>query len=207
MCEWTLENEKVQASLAHFVKEARMCSRMKRGGGVMGVAAMSTILSCVVALGEALCQHRGQKDRELHKFFRAFHEQMTDGHSWLLPPVSGSHRDTEPWEVLYNIRNDLAHAVAMPFSTELCPDEETARAASPDKWRLVVPNFVDAVKETIDKLRQELPNLSLERVMSPARRRRGPVVVLTSSTSSSDHAYQAWDTMGLSEKRTVTGSE
>lgn len=189
MSSWTLGDEEVQASISHFLTEAHICSRQKHGGGVLGFAAMSTVFPCVLAVGEALKGSTAAPSELVANFL----VEMKDRRSWLLPPEGVRHSDVKTVTILEGIRNGFAHALAAPFDVTLCHNRQMALHADREKWRLMVPDFVDAVKATIVSLSQSQPSLSWQKVM---RVGRGPVGV----------TELAWNTLGVSEMGRASGS-
>jgi hypothetical protein len=177
-----LDDREIRGTIAHFIDEARRSARTRRDDGVLGLAAMSTIMACVCAVGEALIGRRGTT-RGIKKFF----DKMIDSTSWFLPPEGTAYSDSMAKEQLVAVRHSLTHALCMPLEVTLLPnieaDELHARSlgqAHLRRWRLIVPGFIHAVEETISRLCGEHPELEWDPGGSTER---APVDVYSPATS------------------------
>jgi hypothetical protein len=156
MKHFKLGDAQVQQAIANFISEARQCSRTDYEdgqGGVLGLAAMSTILACVVAVGEVLLED--ERDRgKTQATVRAFYRQMVDKTSWLKPPVGTDHSEEHAIKLLVEYRDGLLHALGRPPWGMLSAHQPADVQAREHKelWQLVVPDFIDAVEETVERL-------------------------------------------------------
>ena len=141
-------DEEVQKSVRLFLDEARTCAETGQHGRILGFAAMTTIFSCMLAVGEALAL-RSHRHPGIDASIESFHAEMLDKRSWLLPPGGTTHDDVETCRILGTVRNGLAHSLSMPPDVRLSPNKEAAVSSDKDKWRMIVPDLVDAVDETI----------------------------------------------------------
>jgi hypothetical protein len=154
--------EQVQDAIKHFMEEAKQAAQTGRpvenksglpGEGVLGYAAMLTALSCLVAVGECMKGGGG-----IEQQVEIFHVHMIDKSSWLIPPEGITPNDKEVQKKLKEIRNSLAHCLAGPYDVILLPNRESdieyskKYANHTKRWRIIVPEFIEAVKETIDKV-------------------------------------------------------
>ena len=168
-----LRDPKVQEAIGLFVKHARACveTTYDDGRGILGVAAVSTIFSCMLTVGEALARAELENPRKrptVKEAIRVFYREMGDK-SWLVPPTDITLSDSDACELLAGIRNGLAHTISMPWQTMLVPSRASVQLHSQDHWRIVVPDFVGEVSKTLDRLAQECGDLSLDEVIEEAR--------------------------------------
>jgi hypothetical protein len=183
-----LDDKEVQDAIAHFIEEARLCAQTQRKDGVLGFAAMSTIFSCILAVGEALTGGKGGPGAA----YQAFYDEIDD-HSWLLPPKGTTYSDAEAIEKLRFVRNGLAHALTMPPDVMLLPNrasdkdhEVTYGEEHLSRCRLVVPDFIDAVEETINKIGKDSPGVAWDPKGTSMGWDRGPVATLSVPRSSEE---------------------
>jgi len=181
MKEMKLGDQEVQEAIAHFVDEARTCAKTPRDDGVLGFAAMLSILSCMLAVGEALTGDKGGTDAAR----QAFYDEMDDC-SWLLPPKGTTHSDEKAIGILKDVRDGLAHTLTMPPYVMLLPNAASDKAqedkygeAHLKRWRLVVPDFIDAVEATIDKICRKYAHVDWDPRGKNKKCPRGPVSVLS----------------------------
>ena len=158
---WRLNNPKVQEALQYFVDEARICAQpTDQEGMILGIAAMCTIFPCIMVLGEALAN--GEISKEI---VDSFYEEMPDKRKWIFPPEGARHNDETIRGLLLRLRHGLAHAVSMPDEIALVSSRQDAGTSTGDRWCIIVPDFVEAVDETIKRLTETRPCLSLKRIM------------------------------------------
>ena len=168
-----LGDPEVQEAIELFVKHARACveTTYDDGRGILGVAAVSTIFSCILTVGEALARAESGNPRKrpsVKKAISVFYREMGDK-SWLVPPTGITLSDSDACELLAGIRNGLAHTISMPWQTMLVPSRASVQLHSQEHWRIVVPDFVEEVSRTLDRLAQECGDLSLDEVIEEAR--------------------------------------
>jgi len=161
------------------IGEARACATIRKEDGVnvLGMAAMSTLFSCVLAVGEAVLTKRG-RDCEV---IAAFCREMADSQSWLIHPQGRRADAATVSDVLTSLRNGLAHALSVPDGIKLLPDKCGTEGLPPDCWGIVVRDFVDAVEAAIIKITREKPGLRWD--PGAFKQSRSP-------------AYQTWGTTG-----------
>jgi hypothetical protein len=172
-----LKDREVQDAIELFAEHARICAATEYddGRGVLGVAAMSTILSCMLTVGEALARADSEDPTvqpSTKASISAFYQNMED-RLWLVPPRGRRRNDSEACTLLAGIRHGLAHAISMPWNAMLVPNAQAVHLHSLDRWRIVVPDFVEQVCKTLQRLTQERGDLSLDEVIKKAK--RGPV--------------------------------
>ena len=164
----TLTDAKNSADL--YLEEAELCAN--HTPKVLGFAAMSLTLACVVSVGEALT---GQVCPSDESCIRTFCAKMVS-FDWLLSP---SERTTnpDPASALYGVRNALAHALSLPNDICLVPRPEIYYATYSTRYSTgIVPSlFVDAVRRTLDDIVQQYPQTTFDRLSS--KRSRSPVKV------------------------------
>jgi hypothetical protein len=171
-----LGDEEVQKAIAIYIKEARRSAEtlVEYGEeGVLGCPAMSTALSCVVAVGEVLIEDDNKKS-STELAAETFYDFMVDKASWLKPPVGTDHGDEEARQLLADIRDSLHHGLSLPPGVMLLPWQSAETELQPDdrkRWRLVVPDFIDAVDKTISKVSAD-PNMRCREWNAVARLRR-----------------------------------
>jgi hypothetical protein len=192
-----LGDPEVQVAIDHFIDEARRSALTRRCHGVLGLAAMSTIMACVCTVGEALVARRATTAA-----VKRFYDEMVDKESWLLRPASATQHGIKARELLAEIRNSLAHALAMPPMVVLLPNREAdklhEKAFGPEhltRWRLIVPDFITAAEKTIDKISEENPRLTWNPA-GPPTKRRGPVDVYPAGNSRDEVTKMLWNTLG-----------
>ena len=74
---------------------------------------------------------------------------------------------------LNEIRNGMALALGGPQEVILCANRGIAEKATATRWRLAVPEFIDAVEETLNRLSEARGDLSLDKVLSSRGASRG----------------------------------
>ncbi len=169
MRELTLPDAEVQRALGLFLTQARICAKTPHAGkgSILGVAAMCTVFPCLLAVGEALAREQkdyGNNPVPNRDVVEAFLARMND-RAWLISPDGVVCSDTAICRVLGNIRHGLAHAVSMPKDTSLISRKSAAQKSPLSNWKIIVPDFVKAVEETIAQIGQELPGLDLSEVI------------------------------------------
>ena len=210
MKQMTLGDQQVQQAIAHFIEEARKSVETLRDdekGGVLGFAAMSTILACVSAVGETvLC-----KKVRVGTAIKAFYDEMTDKKQWILSPKGTTHSNSKVCKLLVDIRDDLAQSIMLPIRVVLLPNRladkphETQNGEKHlSKWRLIVPEFIDAVEETIRKISQERPNLPWAPWKSWEK--NGLVGTYPVAGSREGRIEIAWNTLGVPTSGSIAGS-
>jgi hypothetical protein len=168
----TIADPEVQDAVSHFVNEARQCARTAREDnphGILGYAALSTIFSCVLATGEAVIG----KQSGVRTLIEAICREMGDKRSWLLPPEGTIFNEAIAVDLLTELRNGLAHALCIPEHVVLFPDRGIAERSRQKKWRIIVPDFVDAVEKAVRSITTQHPDL----VWDPTASGRGPAAV------------------------------
>lgn len=204
-----LGDEQVQRAISHFITESRKSAETLRDdetGGVLGFAAMSTILACVSAVGEAIFGKRATGHA-----IGAFYDSMTERMQWILPPKGTSHTESQVRQLLIEIRNDLAHSLTLPLEVVLLPNRAANRLHETRygeehlrKWKLIVPEFIDAVEKTVRKVSHEHPTLEWDPGRQP-HERRGLVDTYTVSDHDSEISNKALATL-LSTSGSSAGS-
>lgn len=147
---------------------------------ILGFAAMSLSLACVVSIGEALV---GRKKPPGAECIKAFCKEM-QVFDWLLWP-KGQTRQQTPADLLYRVRNALIHALSLPDTVCLVPTREIYYATYSARFEIgIVPSlFVTAVKKTIEDIAKRRPQLGFD--LSSSDECRSPVKVDPSPTSGS----------------------
>jgi len=157
----------------YFLDEAERCSRSEP---VMGFAAMTTALACVIAIGEALV---GQPRSQDHACINAFCKKMTSL-DWLLSSPTNQAQQQSPADILWNVRNALAHALSLPSNVVLVPTKASYADYSAKFEIGIVPSlFVEAVRKTIKEVISQQPTITFDptRVHKPLQIDRSPVKV------------------------------
>ena len=149
----TLADREVEKAVAQFIAEARICAQTDCMEGICGLAAMSMILSCVAAVGEAL-----HGKRETRMAFEAFFDEMPDKESWLRPPDGADFNEGVVCSKVVEARHKLAHSLSMPRDVRLVKDKESVATEPTWRWQIIVPDFIDAVEETVGVVREKHPN-------------------------------------------------
>ena len=139
----------VRESAHLFLDEADICAN--HSPKVLGFAAMTTTLSCVIAFGEALIGRANIKEN-----MKAFCSNMTN-YDWLL----NDQGQTKAYDVLTDVRNGLSHVLSLPGKVWLVRTKEDFKATGEHKDQIgIVPSlFVRSVRETIDNIVQKSPGL------------------------------------------------
>ncbi len=176
----------VKNSAELYLDEAERCANSTPK--VLGFAAMTTALSCVVAIGEALIGETGQSDE---KCIRAFCQKMTD-HEWFLTSVGKTNLADMP-KTLTDVRNALVHALSLPNDVCLVPVREKYQATQDTKRPTgIVPSlFVRSVRSTIENIAKEQPDFQFDPLASQKKR---SIVQVTSSGSSASTSDTIWKT-------------
>lgn len=163
-----------------FLEEAERCSSVDPEGQkpVMGFAAMTTAFACILAIGEALVGHNNVRD------FRCIEEfcKFMNNNEWLLhkpdQPLT-----LQPNEILYEIRNALAHALSLPKTVALVPTKEICYSKYCATYQIgIVPSlFVNAVREATHEIIRNHPTKGFDLSVVAGKRRllieRSPVKV------------------------------
>ena len=172
-----LKDRKVQDAIGLFVEQARICAETEYddGRGILGVAAVSTILSCMLTVGEALARADSGDPKvqpSTKSSISAFYQEM-EYRLWLVPPRDRKYNDSDAFKLLAGIRHGLAHAISMPWDAMLVPNAQAVQLHSHERWKILVPDFVEQVHKTLQRLTQERGDLPLDEVIKKAK--RGPV--------------------------------
>lgn len=167
----------VSKSINRYIYEARACAR--HSPDVLGLAAMTTTLSCVVAVGEALIGRTRPSDKDC---IEAFCDKITD-YSWLLLR-NGTATQHITKNVLPRLRNALIHALSLPDDVCLVPSkaEYTTELMQSFSHAVIPLGFVEAIANTINTL--------LTQGVSPvfdtqsAKKQRSPVEIPDGTSAS-----------------------
>jgi hypothetical protein len=160
----TLGHQRVHDAIACFMEEAEICARTEnKRGGVLGFPTILTVMSCVMAVGEALWAEdnpsitRYPRDEETIK---RFCQQLPQRPRWLLHPMdeSGGAADYPVGEVLTEVRNGLAHGLGVSADVVLLPTRASARDHDKAKWRIVLPELIKSVDNAIRRIRRGHPD-------------------------------------------------
>ena len=151
-----------------YLQEAELCANHSP---VLGFAAMTMALSCVVAFGEALL---GKARAPAEDCIKEFYKKM-NSNDWLLDPQGHS----SPYEILTGVRNALFHVLSLPNHVCFVRVREDFRATEVNKSRIgIVPSlFVRSVRETIANIISANPGLCFD-LLSDIKK-RSPVSVTT----------------------------
>lgn len=122
---------------------------------------------------------------------------MVEKERWISPPPGLVHDDDQILKLLANVRNALAHSLTLPSTIvlvahPLTPRDRPGDAAYPNRWRLSITEFIDAVEETIRQVSESSPELPWD----PGKRedqQRSPVV--TRRRYPSEFETELWDTL------------
>jgi hypothetical protein len=146
-----LGDTRTRQLIATVMEEARICAGYQKDdrGNILGYAAMATVFQCVLAVGESLTGSRNVEGCIL-----AVLQHMESPQSWLLPPNGQPYTHSVASEVLGNLRNSLAHALMLPPDVALLPGRSFMPASLRNRWRLVVPEFIDSVDSAIARATQ-----------------------------------------------------
>lgn len=184
----------VQEAIAHFIEEARLCASTRRADGVLGFAAMSTIFSCMLAVGEALALAQSKRKEDAYDIF---YDEMAD-YSWFLPPEGITRSREAAIEKLRYIRNGLAHTLMMPPEVMLLPNRAADKAhkdkfgeAHLKRWRLIVPDFIGAVERTVNQVSSKYAHVDWDPVGQQRGWPRDPVSTLSASDPSTEEETSA----------------
>lgn len=164
----------VRNSADLYLQEADLCAN---NSPVLGFAAMTMTLSCVVAIGEALFGKARAPDE---KCIAAFCKMMTNN-EWLLH-AQGQNTNESPSQILTSVRNALFHALSLPNHVCLVPSPENFKAFERTNVRIgIVPSlFVRSVKETIDNIVKTKPRFDFDGLADSTKR---SLVVVTCTGS------------------------
>jgi len=168
----------VRQSADLYLQEADLCAN--HSPKVLGFAAMTTAMSCVVAFGQALL---GEPKPPDEKCISAFCEKMSN-FDWLLT-AQGQVPNRNPADILTAVRNALVHALSLPNDVCLVPAPERFKATE-DTGRLIgiVPSlFVQSVRETLDNIEIAQPKFDFDLLAD--QKKRSPVQVTTNGSSAS----------------------
>lgn len=175
-----------KAAAEDYLSEAEWCADgiPARAGKsqVLGFAAMSLALACVVAFGDALigCKSKRPSDAQCIKQFCTH----MDYHRWLLQRAAQPGGRTSE-QLLIDVRNALIHALSLPQGVCLAPDLQAYDATPQGEFpTAIVPGlFVKAVKATITEIAGQHANQPFEPWCSKGTQRS--LVRIDSSTSAS----------------------
>jgi hypothetical protein len=164
----TLIDAKKSADL--YLEEAKLCATCIPR--VLGFAAMSLTLACVVSIGEALTGKARDSDENC---ITAFCGKLVTC-DWLLSH-QGQVSNQSPAQILSRVRNALVHALSLPNDVCLVPTPEAFYSAYSPQYSVgIVPSlFVGAVQRTIDDIVQQQPLLTFDRLSS--QQSRSPVSI------------------------------
>ncbi len=173
----TLGHKRVHDAIACFMEEAEICVRTEnKRGGVLGFPTILTLMSCVMAVGEALWAEdnpsitRYPRDEETVK---RFCQELPRRPRWLLRPMDGSRRaaDYPVGDVLTNVRNGLAHGLGVSADTLLLPSRASAGDHDKAKWRIVLPDLLRSVDNAVRRIRRGHPDAPWDKYQrsSPTR--------------------------------------
>lgn len=141
-----LGDPRIQRVIANVLAEARICAQYPKDdeGSILGYAAVATVFQCVLAVGESLTGSTNIKGNML-----AVLQYMQAPQASLLPPDDQPYDNDEAAEALKNLRNALAHALLLPPDVALLPGRSFIQVEPKDRWRLLVPEFIDSVESAI----------------------------------------------------------
>lgn len=151
---------------------------------VLGLAAMTLSLACVVSVGEALFREiKGPNDISIKSSIAAFCNEMNNN-DWFLSP-EGKPSKQKLAETLTNIRNALIHGLSLPNGVCLVPKAEDYYDHHSINYEIGIEprRFVAEVKKTINELIRRRPSLPFDDLLK--EKSRAPVKIdMTASVSS-----------------------
>ena len=162
-----------------YLEEAEYCADHEYyPGRVLGFAAMTVALSCVVTMGEALI---GRSRPTVCECIEAFCREMTV-QDWLVTAPDSNSDD--PAQILKRVRNALIHALSLPDDVGLLRDpEDFSVYRSRIKVGIVPRLFVQAVRDTMQSIVTKYPNLEFDTSSTAKGRSLAEVDTYSSSGS------------------------
>ncbi len=153
-------------ALLIYLNDARRCAEYRYTDNdgwprPLGIPAMSAALSVLVALGEILIDrdrshnNKQSTDKACIKKIFPILRKCSAGNEWYGELTNSSDDDisTDLWE----IRNAIVHAAALPDNFELLPEKGDCRPDNKEYRNIFLLPFIDAVEMTMNSLDDQLP--------------------------------------------------